>query len=105
MRHSSRLVFEERPAVRSEYRYVSLGGSGNMRADFLNERPIQFVTVDGDQVDHPARSFRRTAISPRPSAALACARTGRLLVRPRSGQLYSTDSPARRDALDRLVGR
>ena len=46
-------------SVAGEYRYVSLGGSGNMRADFLNEHPTQYVTADGDQVDQPGRrSFR-----------------------------------------------
>lgn len=46
-------------SVAGEYRYVSLGGSGNLRSDFLNEHPIQYVTVDGDEVDQPGRrSFR-----------------------------------------------
>jgi LPS-assembly protein len=46
-------------SVAGEYRYVSLGGSGNMRADFLNERPIRYIAVDGDEVDQPGRrSFR-----------------------------------------------
>ena len=31
-------------AVAGEYRYVSLAGSGNFRTDFLNERPITFVS-------------------------------------------------------------
>ena len=38
---------------------MSLGGSGNLRTDFLNERPIKYVTVDGDEVDQAGRrSFR-----------------------------------------------
>ena len=46
-------------SIAGDYRYVSLGGSGNLRSDFLNEHPIQYVTVDGDQVDQPGRrSFR-----------------------------------------------
>ena len=46
-------------SVAGEYRYVSLGGSGNLRSDFLNEHPIQYVTVDGDEVNQPGRrSFR-----------------------------------------------
>lgn len=46
-------------SIAGEYRYVSLGGSGNLRSDFLNERPIQYVTVDGDEIDQPGRrSFR-----------------------------------------------
>ncbi len=46
-------------SIAGEYRYVSLGGSGNLRSDFLNEHPIQYETVDGDQVDQPGRrSFR-----------------------------------------------
>ncbi|MSO56689.1 MAG: LPS-assembly protein LptD [Acidobacteria bacterium] len=46
-------------SIAGEYRYVSLGGAGNLRSDFLNERPISYVTADGDQVDQPGRrSFR-----------------------------------------------
>ena len=46
-------------SVAGEYRYVSLGGSGTIRSDFLDERPTSYVTVDGDQVDQPGRrSFR-----------------------------------------------
>jgi LPS-assembly protein len=46
-------------SIAGEYRYVSLGGTGNLRSDFLNERPISYVTVDGDEIDLPGRrSFR-----------------------------------------------
>jgi LPS-assembly protein len=46
-------------AVAGEYRYVSLGGSGNIRTDFLNEHPITFIGTDGDEVEQPGRrSFR-----------------------------------------------
>jgi LPS-assembly protein len=46
-------------SVAGEYRYVSLGGSGNLRSDFLNEGPTTFQTVDGDEVEEPGRrSFR-----------------------------------------------
>jgi LPS-assembly protein len=46
-------------SIAGEYRYVSLGGTGNLRSDFLNEHPIQYVAVDGDEVNQPGRrSFR-----------------------------------------------
>ena len=46
-------------SIAGEYRYVSLGGSGNLRSDFLNEHPISYLTVDGDEVAQPGRrSFR-----------------------------------------------
>ena len=46
-------------AVAGEYRYVSLGGSGNVRTDFLNEHPITFVGTDGEEVEQAGRrSFR-----------------------------------------------
>ena len=46
-------------SVAGEYRYVSLGGSGNLRSDFLNEHPLSYRTADGDEVDQPGRrSFR-----------------------------------------------
>src|SRR4030095_13663949 len=39
--------------------YVSLGGTGNFRSDFLNERPTKFLTVDGDEREQEGRrSFR-----------------------------------------------
>jgi LPS-assembly protein len=47
-------------AVAGEYRYVSLGGAGNVRTDFLNERPITFVGPDGDQVEQEGRRSFRT---------------------------------------------
>ena len=42
-------------AVAGEYRYMSLGGSGNLRSSFLNERPISFVSPDGDETEQPGR--------------------------------------------------
>jgi LPS-assembly protein len=46
-------------SVAGEYRYVSLGGSGNMRTDFLSERPTRYVSADGDEITSPGRqSFR-----------------------------------------------
>ena len=47
-------------AVAGEYRYVSLGGSGNLRTDFLNEHPITFIGTDGDEVEQPGRRSFRT---------------------------------------------
>ena len=41
-------------AVSGEYRYVSLGGSGNFRTNLLNERATTFV-LDGDEVEQPGR--------------------------------------------------
>ena len=46
-------------SVAAEYRYVSLGGSGNFRSDFLNEHAVKYVSVDGDEIEQPGRrSFR-----------------------------------------------
>ena len=46
-------------AVAGEYRYMSLGGSGNLRADFLDEHPITFIGTDGDEVEQEGRrTFR-----------------------------------------------
>jgi LPS-assembly protein len=46
-------------SIAGEYRYVSLGGSGNLRSDFLNEQPLSYVTVDGDEINQEGRrSFR-----------------------------------------------
>jgi LPS-assembly protein len=47
-------------SIAGEYRYVSIGGAGNMRADFLNEHPITYVTSDGVDVDQPGRRSFRT---------------------------------------------
>jgi LPS-assembly protein len=47
-------------SIAGEYRYVSIGGAGNMRADFLNEHPTTFVTSDGVDVDQPGRRSFRT---------------------------------------------
>jgi LPS-assembly protein len=46
-------------AIAGEYRYVSIAGSGNLRTDFLNERPISFVGTDGKETEQEGRrSFR-----------------------------------------------
>ena len=46
-------------SIAGEYRYVSLGGTGNLRSDFLNEQPLSYVTVDGDEINQEGRrSFR-----------------------------------------------
>ena len=41
-------------SIAGEYRYVSLGGSGNFRSSLLNERPISY-TFDGDDIEQPGR--------------------------------------------------
>jgi LPS-assembly protein len=41
-------------SIAGEYRYVSIGGSGNFRSSLLNERPISYV-VDGDPVEQAGR--------------------------------------------------
>ena len=41
-------------AVSGEYRYVSLGGTGNFRTNFLDEHPTAFV-IDGEPVEQPGR--------------------------------------------------
>ena len=47
-------------AVAGEYRYMSLGGSGNIRTDFLNEHPTTFVGTDGATVEQEGRRTFRT---------------------------------------------
>ena len=47
-------------AVAGEYRYMSLGGSGNIRTDFLNERPTTFVGTDGEEIEQEGRRSFRT---------------------------------------------
>ena len=47
-------------AVAGEYRYVSLGGSGNVRTDFLDEHPITFVGTDGQETEQAGRRSFRT---------------------------------------------
>src|SRR5687767_1066884 len=42
-------------SIAGEYRYVSLGGSGNFRTSFLNERPLNFIDTDGAEVEQPGR--------------------------------------------------
>ena len=42
-------------SIAGDYRYVSLGGSGNFRTSFLNERPITFIDTDGSQAEQPGR--------------------------------------------------
>ena len=58
-------------AVAGEYRYVSLGGSGNVRTDFLNEHPTTFVGTDGERgrAGRAPHASGRTATSARASAA------------------------------------
>ena len=47
-------------AVAGEYRYISLGGSGNIRTDFLNEHPTTFVDTDGEEIEQGGRRTFRT---------------------------------------------
>ena len=47
-------------AIAGEYRYVSLGGAGNVRSDFLDEHPTTFVDTDGQQVEQEGRRSFRT---------------------------------------------
>jgi LPS-assembly protein len=47
-------------AIAGEYRYVSLGGNGNIRTDFLNEHPTTFVGTDGEEVEQAGRRTFRT---------------------------------------------
>ncbi|HET9467822.1 MAG TPA: putative LPS assembly protein LptD [Vicinamibacterales bacterium] len=47
-------------AIAGEYRYVSLGGSGNIRTDFLNEKAITFTDLDGRETEQPGRRTFRT---------------------------------------------
>ena len=47
-------------AIAGEYRYVSLGGSGNIRTDFLNEKAITFTDLDGSETEQPGRRTFRT---------------------------------------------
>ena len=42
-------------SIAGDYRYVSLGGSGNFRTSFLNERPITFIDTDGTEVEQQGR--------------------------------------------------
>src|SRR5688572_19607550 len=42
-------------SIAGDYRYVSLGGSGNFRTSFLNERPVAFIDTDGFEVEQPGR--------------------------------------------------
>ena len=41
-------------SVAGEYRYVSLGGAGNFRTNFLDEHPTTFV-IDGQEVEQAGR--------------------------------------------------
>jgi LPS-assembly protein len=41
-------------SVAGEYRYMSIGGSGNFRTNFLNEHPIAYVE-NGEQFEQPGR--------------------------------------------------
>jgi LPS-assembly protein len=46
-------------AMAGEYRYVSLGGTGNIRTDFLDEHPTTFIDSDGSEVEQAGRrTFR-----------------------------------------------
>ena len=47
-------------AVAGEYRYMSLGGSGNIRTDFLNEHPTTFAGTDGEAIEQEGRRTFRT---------------------------------------------
>ncbi len=47
-------------AVAGEYRYVSLGGAGNLKTDFLDEHPITYIGTDGEEVEQPGRRSFRT---------------------------------------------
>ena len=71
-------------AVAGEYRYMSLGGSGNIRTDFLNEHPTTFVGTDGDEVEQAGRRSFRDVRQPQPEPRRLVVRAGprRLLQRP-----------------------
>ena len=46
-------------AMAGEYRYMSLGGAGNVRTDFLDEHPVSFVGDDGEEIEQEGRrNFR-----------------------------------------------
>ena len=46
-------------AMAGEYRYMSLGGAGNVRTDFLDEHPVTFVGDDGEEIEQEGRrNFR-----------------------------------------------
>jgi LPS-assembly protein len=47
-------------AVAGEYRYVSIAGAGNVRTDFLNERPLTVIGTDGDTIEQEGRRTFRT---------------------------------------------
>ena len=47
-------------AVAGEYRYMSLGGSRNIRTDFLNEHPTTIVGTDGEEIEQEGRRTFRT---------------------------------------------
>jgi lipopolysaccharide assembly outer membrane protein LptD (OstA) len=68
-------------SVAGEYRYVSLGGAGNLRTNFLNERPIRYV-LDGEELEQAGR--RTFGAYGNLSQALGGCGAGarRLLVRP-----------------------
>jgi len=41
--------------IAGEYRYMSLGGSGNFRTNFLDEHSTTSVSSDGEQIETPGR--------------------------------------------------
>jgi LPS-assembly protein len=41
-------------AIGGEYRYMSIGGSGNFRTNFLNEHPVKYVD-NGEELEQPGR--------------------------------------------------
>ena len=92
-------------AVAGEYRYVSLGGTGNVRTDFLDEHPTTFIDTDGTEVDQPGR--RTSALrQPQPESRRLVVRAGTrgLLQRPGCRSALRLGHRARNAAHEELRG-
>ena len=63
-------------AVAGEYRYVSLGGAGNIRSDFLNEHPTTIVGDDGEEIDQEGRADISRLRRPQPEPWRLLVRAG-----------------------------
>ena len=68
-------------AMAGEYRYMSLGGSGNVRTDFLNEHPTTIVGTDGAT----GRAGRAPGV---PDIRQSQPEPRRLVVRPGARRLF-----------------
>ena len=70
-------------SIAGEYRYVSLGGTGNLRTNFLNEHPITYA-LDGerDRAAGAADVRRIRQSEPVARRIVVCAGARRLLVGP-----------------------